>query len=93
MRYATWNVTFTDNSGTTPEPVIRVDGGQASGAFMVGQWGVCGYLSDNATVEGTGLWDCVEITQAQALALAGPTATLNADGYFIFPEPERPSLG
>ena len=87
MRYATWNVTFEDNSGTTPEPIIRSEGGQASGAFMVGQWGVCGYLSDNAVIDEAGHWNCVEVTQAQALALAGPTATINADGYFVFPQP------
>ena len=34
-----------------------------------------------------GYWNCVEITQAQALTLAGPTATLIADGHFIFPQP------
>ncbi len=88
MRYATWNVTFTDNIGTTPEPIIREFGGQASGAFMVGQWGVCGYLSDNAVIDEAAHWNCVEITQAQALTLAGPTATINADGYFIFPNPD-----
>jgi hypothetical protein len=90
MRYATWDVTFADNIGTTPEPVIRELGGQASGAFMIGPWSVCGYLSDDAVIDGASHWNCVEITQAQALALAGPTATLNADGYFIFPKPDAP---
>ena len=90
MRYATWNVTFEGNIGTTPEPIIRSEGGQASGAFMVGQWGVCGYLSDDAVINETGYWNCTEITQAQALALAGPTATLSADGHFIFPHPTQP---
>ena len=88
MRYATWNVKFENDIGTTPEPTIRSAGGQASGAFMVGQWGVCGYLSDNAIINEAGYWDCVEIKQAQALALAGPTATIDADGYFIFPLPD-----
>ena len=90
MRYATWNVTFEGNIGTTPEPIIRSEGGEASGAFMVGQWGVCGYLSNDAVINETGYWNCTEITQAQALALAGPTATLSADGHFIFPLPTRP---
>ncbi len=88
MRYATWNVTFTDNIGTTPEPIIREFGGQANGAFMVGQWGVCGYLSDDAVIDEAAHWNCVEITQTQALTLAGPTATINAEGYFIFPNPD-----
>ena len=90
MRYATWNVTFEGNIGTTPEPIIQSEGGKASGAFMVGQWGVCGYLSDDAVINEAGYWNCVEVTQAQALALAGPTATLDADGRFIFPQPTRP---
>ena len=55
---------------------------------MVGQWGVCGYLSDDAIIDEAGYWNCVEVTQAQALTLAGPTATINADGYFVFPQPE-----
>ena len=88
MRYATWNVTFANNEGTTPEHVIRELGGQAGGAFIVGQWSVCGYLSDDAVVNTAGNWNCVEITQAQALTLAGPTATLSQDGHFIFPMPE-----
>ena len=89
MRYATWDVTFEGNSGTTPEPVIISNGGQASGAFMVEGLSVCGYLSDDAVISGTSYWNCTEITQAQALALAGPTATLSADGHFIFPVPLR----
>lgn len=88
MRYATWQVTFEGNIGTTPEPIIRELGGQASGAFMISQWGVCGYLSDDAVIDEAGPWQCVEITQLQALTLAGPTATLSPDGYFIFPQPE-----
>ena len=88
MRYATWNVTFEGNSGTTPEPIIRSEGGQASGAFMIGQWAVCGYLSENAVIDEAGHWNCVEITQLQALTLAGPTATLSPDGHFIFPQPD-----
>ena len=87
MRYATWNVTFDNNIGTTPEAEIKSNGGQATGAFMPTDWVVCGYLSNDAVISDTGYWNCTEITQAQALALAGPTATLSADGHFIFPVP------
>ncbi len=34
-----------------------------------------------------GHWSLVP--KLQALALAGPTATINADGYFVFPQPEQ----
>ncbi len=88
MRYATWQVTFEGNTGTTPEPIIRELGVLASGACLISQWGVCGDLSADAVMDAAGPWQCVEITQLQALTLAGPTATLSPDGYFIFPQPE-----
>ena len=89
MRYATWDVKFEGNIGTTPESIIKSNGGQATGSFMPTDWVVCGCISDDTVISGTSYWNCTEITQAQALALAGPTATLSADGHFVFPIPSK----
>ncbi len=68
MRYATWIIKRPE--GTTPEPVIRSLGGEASGAMMLETDLVLGYLSDEATLTELDEWYVTIKSQQEALTLA-----------------------
>lgn len=68
MKYATWTISRPE--GSTPEPLIRSRGGQASGGVMLNVDTVLGYVWNDVDLTGLDQWDFTEKTQAQALSLA-----------------------
>ncbi len=68
MKYATWIISRPE--GTTPEPLIRSRGGQASGGVMLDDNTVLGYVWNNVDLTGLDKWNFTEKTNTQALALA-----------------------
>lgn len=90
MRYATWIIKRPE--GTTPEPVIRSTGGEASGGVMLDTDFVLGYLSDDAITTGLEDWDVIIKSQQEALTLAqtvNPDCFLADDGTIQAPIPDN----
>jgi len=92
MIYATWIINFDDNpnDGSTPEPEIRLRGGQASGGLMVESQKVLGYIWDYETIDNeiANKWQIIILTQNEALTLAqtiNPEIYLAADGTLQSP--------
>ena len=68
MKYAQWTIKRPE--GSTPEPLIRSRGGQASGGFMKDADTVIGYVWNDVDLTGLDKWNFTEKTQTQALTLA-----------------------
>ena len=77
MKYAQWTIKRPE--GSTPEPLIRSRGGQASGGFMKDADTVIGYVWNDVDLTGLTKWNFTEKTHTQALALA---QAVNAECYF-----------
>jgi hypothetical protein len=88
MRYAKWS-TF---NGTSPIQIIKERGGDCVGGFSLNPNSpdiIVGYLSDNSNIDSLENFNFQEITKEEALELAQtevPEATLNAEGYLVFPQ-------
>lgn len=93
MRYATWSVYFLkpdSKEGFTPEGVIRQRGGEANGAFGIGEHTFVGYVSDNADLSGLDNFNVIEITETEVLTLSsqqGINASIAEDGSISIPSP------
>jgi len=88
MRYATWTIKRPE--GSTPEPTIRANGGQASGGMMLDVDTVLGYIWAE-TLDGTDTWNVTIKTQAEALTLAqavNPECFVGDDGTIQAPIPD-----
>ena len=86
MKYATW--TIKQPEGSTPEPKIRETGGTASGALMLSDNIVLGYLSDDLNTGELTEWNVAVKTQQEALASAqaiNPECFLADDGTIQAP--------
>jgi hypothetical protein len=86
MRYATWNVVFSNDSkeGTVPLAAL--------GAFHVQQVVIAGYIPANFDIEQHSLWAVEEITASQFLDLAlqvSPSASMSLDGSVMFEMPAQ----
>ena len=87
MRYATW--TIRQPEGSTPEPTIRANGGQALGGTMLDAETVLGYVWAQDLI-GTDMWNLTIKTQSQALTLAqalNPECFVGDDGTIQAPLP------
>lgn len=88
MRYATWNVIYTEDledGGTTPV--------EFNGAFFSNstEKQVAGYMPEQTVIADFSYWDAVEITETEFFALAkslNPLATMH-NGYVSFPSLDR----
>jgi len=89
MKYATWTIKRPE--GSTPEPLIRSRGGQASGGFMVDDDTVCGYVWNDVDLSGLEAWNFTEKTSTEAMALAldrNPKCFFADDGTIQAPQPD-----
>ena len=89
MKYATWIISRPE--GSTPEPLIRSRGGQASGGVMLDSETVLGYVWNDVDLTGLTKWNFTEKTQQEALALAqavNPECFLADDGTIQAPPPD-----
>jgi hypothetical protein len=68
MKYASWTIDRSD--GSTPEPIIRDRGGEASGGFMKDADTVVGYVWSDCDLTGLDKWNFSTMTNVQALAIA-----------------------
>lgn len=71
MRYATWNIVFEDQLGTTPN--------ELSGSFFINTTSLAGYLPEGFDIAANSKWAVTEIAAEEFLALAlkvNPTARL-----------------
>ena len=89
MRYVTWNVYFPENSdeGSTPDPIIRSRGFDASGLFHITNFIILGAVSNDADISNLDNYDIKEITNDEALSIAltlNDTAHLNDNGELLF---------
>jgi len=86
MRYATWNIDFSQNpkEGTVPL--------EGSGIFHVSSHKVAGSIPASQDISLLAQWGVVEIPAAAFLALAlvvNPLVTM-VDGLLVIPMPDRP---
>jgi len=91
MKYATWIISRPE--GSTPEPLIRSRGGQASGGLMLDSETVLGYVWNDVDLSGLDKWNFVEKTYVQALELAqavNPECFFGDDGTIQAPQVELP---
>ena len=81
MRFVSWKVYFPENSseGSTPDPIIRERGFQASGLFHIESFTILGEISNDADISNLDNYDIKEITNDEALSIA---LTLNDTAYF-----------
>lgn len=89
MRYAQWTIKRPE--GSTPEPLIRSRGGQASGGLMLDSETVLGYVWNDVDLTGLEKWNFSTMTNTQALALAqalNPECYFGDDGTIQAPSPE-----
>ena len=89
MRYVTWNVYFPENSdeGSTPDPIIRSRGFDASGLFHITNFIILGAVSNNADISDLDNYEIKEISKEEALEIAltlNDTAYLNDNGELLF---------
>lgn len=95
MKYATWNLNFTDpNYGTGPEQAIADQGFRAEAAWSNGpvETGatILGYVYGEPT--DLAIWNYQELTQDEALAFAlqmNPNAYLTEDGRITAPREDN----
>jgi len=91
MKYATWIISRPE--GSTPEPLIRSRGGQASGGLMLDSETVLGYVWNDVDLSGLDKWGFTEKTYTQALGLAqavNPECFFGDDGTIQAPQVELP---
>jgi len=91
MKYATWTISRPE--GSTPEPLIRSRGGQASGGLMLDSETVLGYVWNDVDLSGLDKWNFTEKTHIQALGLAqalNPQCFFGDDGTIQAPQVELP---
>jgi len=89
MKYATWNLDFTDpNYGTGPEEEIFNKGGKLEGAWSNGQVEngatILGYLFGETNIDNLEKWNFKIISKEEALDFTkqiNPNAFLNDNGY------------
>ena len=77
MKYATWIISRPE--GSTPEPLIRSRGGQASGGLMLDSETILGYVWNDVDLSGLDKWNFTEKTYVQALELA---QAVNSECFF-----------
>ena len=77
MKYAQWTIKRPE--GSTPEPLIRSRGGQASGGFMKDADTVVGYVWNNVDLTGLEKWNFSTMTNLEAMAIA---QAMNAECFF-----------
>jgi hypothetical protein len=91
MNYATWDLYFpTEGSleGTSPESVVRSNGGFISGAFFINNNSILGYVGDDVIATGLHDWNFKVISQSKALELAlakNENSYLAEDGTIVMP--------
>ena len=91
MKYATWIISRPE--GSTPEPLIRSRGGQASGGLMLDSETILGYVWNDVDLSGLDKWNFTEKTYTQALGLAqalSPECFFGDDGTIQAPQVELP---
>lgn len=89
MKYATWIIKRPE--GSTPEPLIRSRGGQASGGMMLDGETVLGYVWNDVDLSGLDSWEFTVKTHTEALALAqgvNPECFFADDGTIQAPRPD-----
>jgi len=89
MKYAQWTIKRPE--GTTPEPLIRSRGGQASGGFMKDSETVVGYVWNDVDLTGLDKWNFETMTHLEAMAIAqslNPECFFGDDGTIQAPQPE-----
>jgi hypothetical protein len=89
MKYAIWEVYFPNESdlGSTPDPIIRERGYEASGLFHIEPFKILGCISDDADISNLADYQIKEITKEQALEIAltlNQTAYLDDNGDLLF---------
>ena len=77
MKYAQWTIKRPE--GSTPEPLIRSRGGQASGGFMKDADTVIGYVWNDVDLTGLEKWNFSTMTNLEAMAIA---QAMNAECFF-----------
>jgi hypothetical protein len=85
MKYATWNLNFTDpNYGTGPEERIAAQGFSAEGSWISGiaeaEGTILGYVTGTPVASALADWNYTEVTQEEALAFA---TTINPEAYLL----------
>ena len=89
MKYATWTISRPE--GTTPEPLIRSRGGQASGGLMLDGETVLGYVWNDVDLTGLEKWNFSTMTHLEAMAIAqamNPECFFGDDGTIQAPQTE-----
>ena len=89
MKYAQWIIKRPE--GSTPEPLIRSRGGQASGGFMKDAETVVGYVWNDVDLTGLEKWNFSTMTHLEAMAIAqdlNPECFFGDDGTIQAPQPE-----
>ena len=89
MKYAQWTIKRPE--GSTPEPLIRSRGGQASGGFMKDAETVVGYVWSDCDLTGLDKWKFLTMTNTQAMTIAkslNPECFFGDDGTIQAPQPE-----
>jgi hypothetical protein len=88
MKYAQW--TISRPAGSTPEPLIRSRGGQASGGFMKDANTIIGYVWSDVDLTGLEQWNFKTITNTQAMTIAkglNSKCFFGDDGTIQAPQP------
>ena len=89
MKYETWTISRPE--GTTPEPLIRSRGGQASGGLMLDGETVLGYVWNDVDLTGLEKWNFSTMTHLEAMAIAqamNPECFFGDDGTIQAPQTE-----
>ena len=89
MKYAQWTIKRPE--GSTPEPLIRSRGGQASGGFMKDADTVIGYVWNDVDLTGLEKWNFSTMTNLEAMAIAQAMSAecfFGDDGTIQSPQPE-----
>ena len=89
MKYAQWTIKRPE--GSTPEPLIRSRGGQASGGFLKDAETVVGYVLSDVDLTGLDKWNFSTMTNTQAMAIAqdlNSECFFGDDGTIQAPQPE-----
>jgi hypothetical protein len=89
MKYAIWEVYFAadSNEGSTPDPIIRERGYDATGLFHISTFTILGCVSDDADLSNLDDYKVQEITNDKALEIAltlNNTAHLDDNGDLSF---------
>lgn len=92
MKYLKWSIYFEPEAkeGTTPEEIIKNDGGWAEGGIGLGGLDIIGYTSDDIDLTKLSNYNIQELTQVEALNMAkniNPDCYLKTNGKIGSPEP------